>query len=103
MGVPGSGSQGFEVPSPGVLVPLLHHAWINQIFVKLNSGNYIKICAVEVYTTKFSQSLFFTENLGKRYVYWKKSIVMNPENNRVNNFCFKFFYLGFILFLHFSI
>ena len=25
-GVPGSGSQGPEVPGPGVLVPLLHHA-----------------------------------------------------------------------------
>ena len=30
-------------------------------------------------------------------------IAMNPENHYVNNFCLKFIYLGFILFLHFSV
>ena len=44
------------------------------------------VSVVEVYTTNFSCTLMSIE-----------------ENHPANNICLKFFYLGFILFLHFNI
>ena len=35
-GVPGPESQVYEVPDPGVLVPLLHHATNSLLFSKLH-------------------------------------------------------------------
>ena len=41
--VPGPRSQGPEFPDPGVLVPLLHHAFIQFVFIVCQVGNYQNI------------------------------------------------------------
>ena len=73
------------------------YIWVIQFFVKVSSYNPNKmmpVSVVEVCTTKFFR---------KTWSLLKKSIAMNPENYRVNNFCLNCLYFSFILLLHFSI
>ena len=79
--------------------------WENKNFVKKNSDNQNKIkCVrvVEVYTTKFSHSLFFSQKLEKSLCLLKNCIAVKPKNHWVDNICLKFLDLCFILFLPLS-
>ena len=60
------------------------------------------INVADAYITMISHSLLLLLKIRNTRNLLKKFIEINRENQRVNNFCLKVLYFGFILFLHFS-
>ena len=60
------------------------------------------INVADAYITMISHSLLLLLKIRNTRNLLKKIIEINRENQRVNNFCLKVLYFGFILCLHFS-